>query len=72
MQIKVQVAFFTLLFGFLGSQAYAVATEWHPDMVAPITLQEDAPCLTQRQHQEKYPRIEGEHLVSAMLEKCAR
>ena len=30
------------------------------------------PCLTQRQHREKYPRIKDEDLVSAMFERCPR
>ena len=67
-----ETIFFTLLFSFLGSQVYAIATEWHPDTMAPIVIQKKTPCLTQRQHQEKYPRIQEEDLVSAMFEKCAR
>jgi hypothetical protein len=29
-------------------------------------------CLTWKEHQEKYPGIKNEDLVSAMLSECAR
>ena len=32
----------------------------------------ECPCLTWEQHQEKYPHILNEDLVSAMLESCPR
>lgn len=32
----------------------------------------DFPCLTWREHQEKYPNIKDEYLLSAMLVGCPR
>ena len=66
------IMFFTLLFSFLGYQVYAIATEWHPDAVAPMEMQEHTPCLTQDEHVKKYPHIKSYDLVSAMFERCAR
>ena len=67
MKITICVALWLIV---ISAMLFPAPSAKSGEMIAPEII--EYPCLSWEQHKEKYPRIQGEHLVSAMLSECAR
>lgn len=64
--MKAQLAYFAILFVFLGYQIAPIATEWHPEGVMPLEIQEEAQCPTW----DEYRKGHTLRQYMAVIAKC--